>query len=833
MSIDLKDAKCYCVTFNACDTKLTEISALLPAILFGQVANDFDIFVIGLQNSIDPVASLRDYTLRLDVHFSKAGKSVKHFTDVGEGSVATLVYMKESYRNFVDESSIVKCGVTAEEAKAEACVLKFKLDGTVMTFTNMKLTGGKWHDNLKLLYQDINSKLYDGVDYLADSNASILFGCFDSYLDVYEPKIVNTIKVKKWTELITNDPLKCMQKEKKILSDFHEMTVTFPPTQNYKLHSGQKIGYTDRIFFKSSKGCNIKPFAVQTRSGSQDYFPMMPPEDAFKFTRPVTAGLVVRIHNVHNLKKSLRGLKFNKEQLPRINVKTIQLNLNENSVAAAGSIYLSFNGSWMEAGVNNRAFFAKYGELNKTWSSTQLPNMKFKPHAIFAGIDEGVLQYQNLAITLMHQNGISDDVSCGTAVVHLAPSFSYGGDYNFEQDILYHGEVIGSIHGVLETTYGNKKLPKKVEKKTIKKKKNVKGVLKGKFKLFAKKALKEKKFEKDIEKQNVAFTISGAKEDFVNGEYYAFLKRFNSALNAERDTAFNTKVAYRNCHHVIVSFGTKHDADGWVIELLGEKLYFCRHKSDMDVPLKGYASWTNAHRHNPIISIPKPLPSKSELLRIQKEEKIVAAMKDVKRHTKKAIAIKKLNMVNAEAEVEGIDDGVAGSTVDNLINEETSLAVEQFEKDKISFVSSLIQKKYLSEGKDDDGSLYITVFGTAWGQEERAKIGMYSDPTSIGIKLCQDPKIKFRLPKLTACPMRTKIEGVMAVCQVPILRKLLHDVEADIDDAMYRLSKLYIMAANDISALEEALEVYEGTKHTRKLKAKYRKRLEVLESGET
>ena len=302
---------------------------------------------------------------------------------------------------------------------------------------------------------------------------------------------------------------------------------------------------------------------------------MMPPEDIFKTTRPVTAGLVIRIHNVHNLWKSLRGLKFNKEQLPRINVKTIQLNLNENCFAAAGSIYLTFNGSWMKASVNNRAYFAKYGELNKTWSSHQLPNIRFKPHAIFAGIDESVLQYQNLSITLMHQNGISSDVSCGTAVVHLGPSFSYGGDYNFEQDILYHGEVIGSIHGVLETTYGNrKKPPKKAEDKTIKKKKKAKGVLKGKFKLFAKKAVKEKKVQKSLEKQDVALTISGAKEDFVNGDYYPFLKRFQSALNAERDTAFNTKVAYRNYHHVILSFGCKHDSDGWVIELLEEKLYF-------------------------------------------------------------------------------------------------------------------------------------------------------------------------------------------------------------------------------------------------------------------
>ena len=147
MSIDLKDAKCYCVTFNNCDTKLTEISALLPPILLGQVANDFDIFVIGLQNSIDPVASLRDYTLRLDVHFSKAGKSVKHFTDVGEGSIATLIYMKESYQKFVDASSILKCGATTNEGKAEACVVKFQLDGTIMAFTNVKFEGKKWKDN--------------------------------------------------------------------------------------------------------------------------------------------------------------------------------------------------------------------------------------------------------------------------------------------------------------------------------------------------------------------------------------------------------------------------------------------------------------------------------------------------------------------------------------------------------------------------------------------------------------------------------------------------------------------------------------------------------------
>ena len=115
--------------------------------------------------------------------------------------------------------------------------------------------------------------------------------------------------------------------------------------------------------------------------------------------------------------------------------------------------------------------------------------------------------------------------------------------------------------------------------------------------------------------------------------------------------------------------------------------------------MKGYVSWTNAHALNPTISIPKPLPTKSELLRVQKEQEILAAMKSVKRHTKKAIAIKKLNMANSGTEVVDQNYSVTGSKYDNWISEETSLAVEQFEKDKISFVSSLIQKSYENKWK--------------------------------------------------------------------------------------------------------------------------------------
>ena len=41
--------------------------------------------------------------------------------------------------------------MTTNEGRAEACVVKFQLDGTIMAFTNVKLEGEKWKDNLKLL----------------------------------------------------------------------------------------------------------------------------------------------------------------------------------------------------------------------------------------------------------------------------------------------------------------------------------------------------------------------------------------------------------------------------------------------------------------------------------------------------------------------------------------------------------------------------------------------------------------------------------------------------------------------------------------------------------
>ena len=103
----------------------------------------------------------------------------------------------------------------------------------------------------------------------------------------------------------------------------------------------------------------------------------------------------------------------------------------------------------------------------------------------------------------------------------------------------------------------------------------------------------------------------------------------------------------------------------------------------MDVPLKGYVSWTNAHSLNPTISIPKPLPTKSELLRVQKEQEILDAMKDVKRHTKKAIAIKKLNMVNSGAGVVDQKYSVTGSKFDNWISEETSWRLSNLKKIKL------------------------------------------------------------------------------------------------------------------------------------------------------
>ena len=172
---------------------------------------------------------------------------------------------------------------------------------------------------------------------------------------------------------------------------------------------------------------------------------------------------------------------------------------------------------------------------------------------------------------------------------------------------------------------------------------------------------------------------------------------------------------------------------------------------------------------------------------------------------------------------------------DDYLQESTSMAVEKFEKLKNGFLSSLIEKRRVNDSveKEFEKTIYVPVFGNAWGQEERVKIHIESDPTSAAIKLCQDERIKVRLPKLTKCPMRVKIEGVIAVSQIPLLKKVLSCVEQDIDMYLYRLTKMYINSATNVTALEEALETYDGGEYSGKIRAMYEKRFEKLESGET
>ena len=77
---------------------------------------------------------------------------------------------------------------------------------------------------------------------------------------------------------------------------------------------------------------------------------------------------------------------------------------------------------------------------------------------------------------------------------------------------------------------------------------------------------------------------------------------------------------------------------------------------------------------------------------------------------------------------------------------------------------------------------------------------MYSDPTSIGIKLAKINRLNFGA-KTYSLSYADKIEGSWRYTssyfeESPARRK------ADIDYHMYRLSNMYIKSANDISALE-------------------------------
>merc|ERR1712167_249236 len=189
-------------------------------------------------------------------------------------------------------------------------------------------------------------------------------------------------------------------------------------------------------------------------------------------------------------------------------------------------------------------------------------------------------------------------MGCGTAMVNLGPSFKFSGVYEFEEDILMQGAKVGTIKGVLKTKYGHRdeQLGKrsKAAKSDEADEENEEEMLdkkgKKKFKLFAKKALVNKREMEDDDGKQPVLEITGAMEDYVNGDYYPFLERLRSAIHAKEDTVFNTKMAYKNSHHVILASGTKNDVDGWIIELLGENLYFSRHNNEVEFPKHGFVS---------------------------------------------------------------------------------------------------------------------------------------------------------------------------------------------------------------------------------------------------
>ena len=135
----LTAAKCYFVTFNAYEIKLEQISKLLPQTVPGSEANDFDIFVIALQgNHPNAKANMKHFKLKLDIFFNQAGKNIEPFFEqegfIAEGSAALLIYMKSSMQKFVDRHGILTSGFTSRDRTIEACLIKFKIDGTICVF---------------------------------------------------------------------------------------------------------------------------------------------------------------------------------------------------------------------------------------------------------------------------------------------------------------------------------------------------------------------------------------------------------------------------------------------------------------------------------------------------------------------------------------------------------------------------------------------------------------------------------------------------------------------------------------------------------------------------
>ena len=76
----------YFVGFNANKAKIEDFGLLLPQFVPGLPDNDFDMFVISVNDFHGGADIIRDWRMRLEVYFDQSGRDIKFLVQECEGS---------------------------------------------------------------------------------------------------------------------------------------------------------------------------------------------------------------------------------------------------------------------------------------------------------------------------------------------------------------------------------------------------------------------------------------------------------------------------------------------------------------------------------------------------------------------------------------------------------------------------------------------------------------------------------------------------------------------------------------------------------------------------
>ena len=265
----------YFVVFNANNTKIEDFGNLLPQFAPGLPDNDFDMFVISVQNFQGGQAIIRDWRMRLEVYFDQSGRNIKYLVQECEGSSATVVYAKAAVVSETSKVEVVHksvCIADANESIHSALHIVLTFEGTTIAFVNMNVPTPMFKSEIRNLNKCINDNLCGGDDYSASADAVFVMLSPKTLIPTKSGKAALLLKKKKHKQLLEMDPFyKILGMKDESFCGFKEQEITFMPTTRYKEKNSLLLGYFDRCLYRHSLACDIEPIDIHTRHGVLQY----------------------------------------------------------------------------------------------------------------------------------------------------------------------------------------------------------------------------------------------------------------------------------------------------------------------------------------------------------------------------------------------------------------------------------------------------------------------------------------------------------------------------------------------------------------------------------